>query len=76
MRIPHAQEFVQETGRAACEHYLHGHSILLTFPRTNPKDLSPTMKTYTAGEKCQRKVLLEALQYVTAISQVHGCCDM
>ena len=24
----------------------------------------------------RRKVQLEALQYVTAISQVHGCCDM
>ena len=76
MRIPHAQEFVQETGRAACEHYLHGHSILLLFTRTNPKDLSHAMKTYIAEEKCERGVLLEGLQYVTAISQVHGSCDM
>ena len=72
----HAQEFVEETGRAAREYYLHGHSILLTFPRMNPKGLSLTMKTYIAGEKCRRKILLEAFQCDTAISQVHGCCDI
>ena len=72
----HAQELVQETVRAAREHYLHGHSILLTFPRMNPKGLSPTMKTYVAGDRCRGKILLKAFQCVTAISQVHGYCDI
>lgn len=54
-----ADAFVQESGRAAREPTLHGHSIMLTFPRMSAgRQLDDTMKAYVKSESCLRQTLL------------------
>lgn len=71
-----AQDFLQETGRAARESSAHGHSILITFPRENPKGLSKFMKAFKKGRSCRRALLLAAFNSSSTISGLTKCCDV
>lgn len=68
--------FLQETGRAAREPSLHGHSILLTFPRMAAgRQLDETMKSYLNPEKCRREILLSKFKCAKPADQLM-CCDV
>lgn len=71
-----AQDFLQETGRAAREQNAHAHSILMTFPKMNPKGLSDTMKSYTSGETCRRQALLKPFSSTSSMTGESLCCDI
>ena len=70
-----AEAFVQETGRAAREKSLHGHSILMTYPRMfagrKPDD---TMKAYVKQQQCLRNILLAKFSSAKPEDQLE-CCD-
>lgn len=68
-----AQEFIQETGRSAREHYLRGHLILLLFP-----GISDTMKAFIAGEKKMqtRSFARIAFNSSSSMSHRHRCCSI
>lgn len=71
-----AQDFLQETGRAARESSAHGHSLLLTFPHENSKGLSEPMKDYKRGLSCRRNILLAQFKSSSTMSGKGTCCDV
>ena len=71
-----ASMFLQETGRAAREASIHGHSILMKFPRmSSGRKLEDTMKDYAKGTKCLREILLAKFK-CTKKPEQKLCCDI
>lgn len=68
--------FFQETGRASREASIHGHSILMKFPRMAAgRNLDTTMKTYVHGQQCLRNTLLSRFK-ATKPDDQQDCCDV
>lgn len=71
-----AAAFLQETGRAARDPLLQGHSILLKYPRmSTSQQLDSTMREYLKGERCLRDILLGKFASTKPIDQIM-CCDV
>lgn len=71
-----ADAFVQETGRAARESSVHGHSILMTYPRmASGRRLDNTIKAFAQAKSCLRDILLSRFDCSKPIDQIQ-CCDV